>query len=116
VTLHHYLLFSQPYDFFVLYICPLLFWQILHVKRYSFGSKISKDGDKQYIEHMIIIRAIKYCLPRFRSLFALVSIPLTPSVSKNSQSKIQNLSQKISHLTIFRKCICMQESISIKYG
>ena len=34
---------------------------------------------------------------------------------KTSHSRIQNLSQKTSHLTKFRKCMCMQESISTKY-
>ena len=39
-----------------------------------------------------------------------------PPSQKISHSRIQNLSQKISHLTQFEKCMCMQESISTKYG
>jgi len=41
---------------------------------------------------------------------------ILPLSQKKSHSGIQNLSQKISHLTLFRKCMCMQESISAKYG
>jgi len=35
---------------------------------------------------------------------------------KTSHSRIQNLSPKTSHLTVFRKCMHMQESINAKYG
>ena len=39
---------------------------------------------------------------------------LSPS-QNTSHHGIQNLSQKTSHHILFRKCICMQESISAKY-
>ena len=40
---------------------------------------------------------------------------LLPPSQNTSHPGIQNLSQKTSHPTLFRKCICMQESISAKY-
>jgi len=39
-----------------------------------------------------------------------------PPSQKTSHSRIQNLSPKTSHLTVFRKCMHMQESINAKYG
>jgi len=40
---------------------------------------------------------------------------LLPS-QKKGHYRIQKLSQKTSHFTLFRKWMCMQESISAKYG
>ena len=39
-----------------------------------------------------------------------------PSFQKTSHPRIQNLSQKTSHPTLFRKCMRMQESLIAKYG
>jgi len=42
---------------------------------------------------------------------------ILPPSQKTSHPRIQYLSQKTSHLTLlFRECMCMQESISAKYG
>jgi len=47
-------------------------------------------------------------------LFCTGSSLLPPS-QNTSHPGIQNLSQKISHPILFGKCMCMQESISVKY-
>ena len=40
---------------------------------------------------------------------------ILPPSQNTSHLGIQNLSPKTSHPTLFRKCMCMQESISAKY-
>jgi hypothetical protein len=76
----------------------------------SYKIKPSGIGQPSYLSNLVLILVIR------RSLLVATSLLHVHQFQKTSYSRIQNLFQKINHLTPFRKCMCMQESISAKYG